>query len=433
MKKTTLIFLLLLNLSALAQMQWHQLLDVNDDRVEDISFLNDSAAVICVGGEILRTVDGGQSWDSLYHTDNYYLRSIEYFDQNTIICGSLDSVMLGSFEGGISWDELTLPHPINGICGMDVVGNIIFATGSINQKAYVLKSMDGGASWSYMDLSHLAIILIDVFFINSDTGYVCGSYDTRPDYYVSPIILQTIDGGNTWQEVYKAPDSLMGYCWKLFPDLPGNIYASIESYQNVSYLRSSDRGQSWDLNILNAPGSSMQGIGFLNDTLGWAGLHYNGSPTARFLEINFVTDTVDTVAHFAKAGINRFHKKSPDLIYAVGTEGVFAYYDSAVTNLKAPKFPEFYEGLKRVHLEIYPNPVEDGMLRFVAEYPNKTQSSVLLLDAQGKIIHQLYKGYVSPGKKEFLYDMQHLPFGAYLIYENSYEGPETLKFLYQKK
>src|SRR5690606_15618515 len=109
------------------------------------------------------------------------------------------------------------------------------------------------------------------------------------------------------------------------------------------------------------------GIGFLNDTLGWYGLHGFISLTHSFARINFQSDTV-IFTKFNRAAINRMHKINDSVIYAVGEGGVFAYFDSITTGLD---IPENTVSLPKVSLKVMPNPVKNNLLKLEIKYPFK--------------------------------------------------------------
>lgn len=428
---TLLLFAISLN-SILAQMSWHKLRD-SEGRAEDITFWGADNALVCSGrGEIYKTADGGQTWQTVFSNDSFYLRSIEYIDAQTVFCGSLDSTLFMSNDGGNTWSNILnrVPQTPYGICGMDARDGVIHMVGNFFSNAYYMSSHDGGTTFSYSSLNNIAHRLIDVYFTSPDTGFAIGSYNADTTSILGrSIILRTIDGGINWSQHYLSQDSsLLAYGWKIFP-LDNKLYVSYESFSGLFYAYSNDRGNTWTEKKVKGLGVRLQGIGFINDTLGFFGLHTIGNAGPIFLHYNTNLDTA--IAEFGTNGtINRFHRLSENLMYATG-EDIWAYYDSTLTFLGHRSLPKtsINEGLT---MEIFPNPLTDGDLTVNIDYPDKMRSSIELYNEAGQKVKTLYRGYVNAGTLEFKVKMSIYPAGVYYVVQNSFYGPSKAKFVYSK-
>ena len=89
----------------------------------------------------------------------------------------------------------------------DVIWASIWGGGSL------LKSTDGGNTWQNVVLP-ISIYAEDVFFINDNTGWVCGENGNGPPSYV----LGTTDGGKNWNVLESDSNS--------------NSFFTIEAKQN---------------------------------------------------------------------------------------------------------------------------------------------------------------------------------------------------------
>lgn len=103
-------------------------------------------------GYILRTVNGGDTWQLQFH----------------------DTTMIG-FQAVAFSDAFT--------------GIVVGARGTI------LRTIDGGISWT-RQISGTTVDLRDVCFIGVDTGYAVGGESFPP--YQGGTVLRTTDGGLTW-------------------------------------------------------------------------------------------------------------------------------------------------------------------------------------------------------------------------------------------
>lgn len=436
-KSKTYLFIFILSLgtiSAFSQMEWHDLKS-NPWRVEDISFWGIERAISCSGdGNIFLTEDGGNSWQTVYSNGDYYLRSVKFLNENIAFCGSLDSALFISMDKGYTWTNILgrLPQTPYGICGMDAKDGVIHMVGNYSNDAYHISSDDNGLTFKYHDLSHLASQLVDVYFTHPDTGFAVGSkraFPTTISIYRKAVILETNDGGQTWFQSFSAiDDQEVEVCWKIYP-LKNSLYVSVESHKNVNYIQSMDRGKTWARVFPNIPGNRLQGIGFLNDSIGFFGLHRNTPNISwRFFEYRTKKDTAIQIGISDQSHINRVHKISDEMLFAVGSN-IWAYYDSTTTSLSMEQESSLeLVGLSKV--EVSPNPIINSQLNFIVEYTDDLRCVIELYDLNGKRIKVFKEGYLNKGKHYFSYDMSGLAKGTYLIFQDSFHGQSINRFQY---
>lgn len=124
----------------------------------DVHFHDASNLVAIRGGQILTSANGGVNWDIAYP-------------------GELN----------INFDELHFPDEQTGYA----TGGITRESGSIGT---VLRSDDGGQTWTALDFAHGKITAAD--FLNVDHAMVATQYE---GFFV------TADGGQSWQSITNVP------------------------------------------------------------------------------------------------------------------------------------------------------------------------------------------------------------------------------------
>lgn len=109
----------------------------------------------------------------------------------------------------------------------------------------IAKTTDGGATWADISpqTSHYPVTL---FFLNESLGFL-----TVHDVTGCPnacqnkcVLLQTKDGGETWEEVVYP--NLSGILYHLQADSEGNLYANLFTIDKTVLVKSEDQGASFE-------------------------------------------------------------------------------------------------------------------------------------------------------------------------------------------
>ena len=122
-------------------------------------------------GQIVKTTDGGDTWTEQLHDEEVYFRCLGFASVTPGWAGTLTTskTLFETKDGGTTWAVVTnLPtNTPSAICGMSVVSDpIVFVAGTNfpNRPPRMMKTADGGANWTAIDMRHWASILIDTFF-----------------------------------------------------------------------------------------------------------------------------------------------------------------------------------------------------------------------------------------------------------------------------
>jgi photosystem II stability/assembly factor-like uncharacterized protein len=396
-------------------------------RYDDISFINANTGWTALQ-RVYKTTDGGLNWmrqDSL----PVYMRSIAFFDSLTGFIGALDSVKIlwRTTNGGVNWSQVqNIPSPVpKGICGISIAdNNTIYACGRFTGPAGVIKSTDRGATWQSIDMSAYATTLIDCKFFSADSGFVVGGFG--PTYATrKAVILFTSNGGASWtQKAISTSDS--NWCWKISFVNRNVGYVSIEtpfSSPEESFFKTTNGGESW----LELPYTGTeQGIGFVNDTLGWLGFHFMKQSTDAGLTWNNIDFGMQLPF------INRIRFYGDTMGYASGSR-IFKYTSDnsiGISNNQgsAPKNYKLYQN--------YPNPFNPATtIKYeIFEY---SMTTIKIYNSVGEEVYVFMNGFRPPGMREFKWDgtnmngMQ-LPSGVYFYKLETEKYTETKKMMLVK-
>ncbi len=222
----------------------------------DIAFLNNREGWAVINGEFTSTswvwhsLDGGKTWQSLNVVNTGPLSGLAIVDAQTLVAVSgIDDLIFRSTDGGNSW--VPVPHPRGGTW----FGSVRFLPGTqtgwtVGTGGKILKSTDGGASWTLQrDASH-PFNLIDVSFADVNNGWTVGGEE-----------LHTSDGGATWVKQHSG------------------VFASVSVYAvspTVAWVggvediaRTTDAGATWTIERPN--NTDWFALNFLDPDNGWAG------------------------------------------------------------------------------------------------------------------------------------------------------------------
>ena len=207
---------------ATAVPQWRTLpTEAYPKKRDDLVFVDARTGFYGTGkGSLYKTEDGGESWKKVWSKPGTFIRSLGFLDARHGFMGNLGGGLGGitdatplyeTKDGGVTWTPAAIgAAEIPGICSIDVLktrsiheGDVseryyLHAAGRANGPAKMLRSENGGETWSLIDLSARAGMLLDVKFFDPNTGLVFAA--TSGDIAQSnALILKTNDGGRTWR------------------------------------------------------------------------------------------------------------------------------------------------------------------------------------------------------------------------------------------
>lgn len=224
----------------------------------DVKFLSDTK-VIAIGqkGKIIKSLDGGATWENVSTTTNYDLTKLS-FPTNDIGYAIGRGTLLKTEDGGDNWFELSIPESF-----FDYPTNVFFVDAN-NGFAFgpstgdIFKTTNGGLNWTKYAVAFSNDIQ-EGYFLNDQRGFVTA--DDR--------LLETLDGGATWQEVNLDSgalgiDAFTNFVGLKFVD--DNLGFLLGDEGQV--IRTQDSGATWEL-ISDLIIGGMEQIYFLDSMNGY--------------------------------------------------------------------------------------------------------------------------------------------------------------------
>lgn len=407
-------FIGLLSLTMFSQ-NWEQLsIPESPSRYDDVFFLNENLgwAADGAGSAVYKTIDGGLNWTESTYNNDEYLRNIEFLNENIGFLGALSQNMYKTTDGGTTWELIfDLQGAFEAVCGLDTVGeSTVYGCGTYFEPAFVIKSSDSGETWDFIDMSAYANSLVEILFVDEQTGFTSGGNDS------GGVILKTTNGGQTWTEIYNT--GIPGeQIWKLqiLHSNPNVMFGSVQSFDPLSgkLIKSTDGGQNWISKPV--PDPAIQGVGFITENHGWMGGHNSG-----FLE------TFDGGETWTNTGfgwsLNRFQIFNENLVYCSG-QGIYKYTDNLAVSDIVTERPE------DLAINVVPNPVSDK-LNVSIDFKRSDHMVITLFDETGRLIKQLSRETIAAkGIKNYSFDFPFKP-GVYYVlfhYDVGYQSKKIIK------
>ncbi len=276
---------------------------------DDISFVTPDMGWYGNGaGKLYGTVDGGTTWAQVADMPGTFIRALGFIDAKHGFLGNVGTdyypgvtdphPLYRTDDGGQSWVKVMAPgiEKVKGICGIHILeekriyqgelrsNHIIHAAGRVGGPGYVLRSEDSGATWTVIDVSAQAGMILDVKFLTPLTGLLCSATPSETGEGEAQI-LRTIDGGKSWTSVYRSGRKLEN-CWKMNFPTAKTGYATVQSYDEDPkasrrvVIKTTDGGKSWkEIFLIDDLKAREFGIGFVDEQRGWVGTSGGGFET----------------------------------------------------------------------------------------------------------------------------------------------------------
>ena len=248
-------------------------------------------------GSVLKTTDGGQSWEIAITTMAPYIYTVVAKDTQNIAFVASDFIwstnnkLYVSNNGGVSWEQFTIPS-LSLAYDLAWVDDEIFVLG---RHSSVMRFDTKDGQWESM---HMAMAIEDITWINQQRGVV-----TTGNEFGDNKVLTSTDGGQNWlpdntmpggKQVYFADENTGwflkpgnaasvfrtldgGSAWQEFPIGSSKVIASLKvvNPDNIwaygsdgGVYQSHDLGESWTP-VPSNTSLYVQSIHFFDEDTGW--------------------------------------------------------------------------------------------------------------------------------------------------------------------
>lgn len=220
---------------------------VNSGFVYDIDVSpHDTCTIYAAGGgHLYRTTDCNRHWGSILEepsTDRIVSVSIDAVNPQRLYLAKRGGDLLRSDDGGISWQIL---HRFERTQLVDVVadpfeGNVVYVS-TLNGGLY--RSFDGGDNWE-----SLKAAFEDLTGARGYRDFLAYPGEPGVLYWVSTYgILRSDDRGTTWEEVpiLPSPGSTKIYGFAVNPQNEKEIYFTATVQDRSTFYKTVDGGENW--------------------------------------------------------------------------------------------------------------------------------------------------------------------------------------------
>lgn len=352
--------------------QWtliHQ--DSNLLEVSDLHFFNKDTGLVCGQvshgvGFILRTEDGGASWDSI--TTPVLVCTYFFFLNDSIgFTGGQDGKIYQTEDAGVTWTYCCKSGGNLDVDGLHCFNDSVWLTNIYSGR--VRKTTNAGNTWndnlltvtSNYGMGYFIQRNIEPFhFVDDSVGFAVGHG-----------IYRTIDQANTWT---RMDADTIHYLRALEMKNPSEGYAV--GNRGV-LLSTADAGLTWSTDTICD--QDLRDITFVNDSEGYCvgGGFYYLDDTIGLVMRSTDGGTTWTGIALSHARLNAI-EHIDSVIYAVGNYGHIFKYDlrtSAGNN---------GQELDLQHISVFPNPSE-GDISIHLPDPEINEIGIYFIDSQGRV------------------------------------------------
>lgn len=237
-----------------------------DERIDEIIFLDNRQGWALGYETLIRTKNGGETWEMLSLPTFFAGGTIHFFDAANGWINTISQGLLKTNNGGDTWSTVPLDSFIDQIFFLNA---LTAWAPTIDQT--MLKTVDGWETWEEYEFDVVSTSFLQ--FVNAETGWALG-------YGINgSSIRRTDDGGLTWRNqffnVQGGQTDFDEFQNAFFLDentgwIIGNGYSS-GNHTNSYLLKTTDGGQIWESQLLgsNSYPPLAQDIHFINSQTGY--------------------------------------------------------------------------------------------------------------------------------------------------------------------
>lgn len=223
--------------------------------------------VLCNNSHSQQDVSGWY-WMNGQPTGNT-LRWVKIMNSSLIYATGEFGTFMKSTDGGDSWMlNSQVGSPDNSPTGggstrvlnsgwfVDANTGVVGGQSLSSTPGYVSRTTNGGDSWNYIQYSPVAGTVNGFYFINSNTGYLCGNSNA--------MLYKTTDRGQSWNDISGSLPS--GSYTSVFALNENQIFLTTSSNR---VIKTTNAGASWGIDFLPGSSSNLTDIFFKDANTGY--------------------------------------------------------------------------------------------------------------------------------------------------------------------
>lgn len=215
----TLLALLLMAGGVTKAQQWIELQTGVTEDLYGVCCIDTNMVFVCgQNGVILKTEDGGNSWQEKYRQSGYHWYKIKFVDSNVGFSLGRDNnykgKLLKTIDGGETWMDMGCPFNAYNYLSPSSCDLFLVDTDTLYVASdQLMKSTDGGNSFSQLEIEWLNSTQ-DLYF-EGNVGYIV--WGMAGDFQGTHI-AKTTDYGSSWEEFLSFDSEVEGIEKVLFHD-----------------------------------------------------------------------------------------------------------------------------------------------------------------------------------------------------------------------
>ena len=215
----TLLVLLLMAGGATKAQQWKELQTGVTEDLYGVYCIDTNTVFVCgQNGVILKTEDGGNSWQEKYRESGYHWYKIKFVDSNVGFSFGRDNnykgKLLKTIDGGETWMDMGCPFNAYNYLSPSSCDLFLVDTDTLYVASdQLMKSTDGGNSFSQLEIEWLNST--QDLYIEGNVGYIV--WGMAGDFQGTHV-AKTTDYGASWEEFLSFDSEVEGIEKALFHD-----------------------------------------------------------------------------------------------------------------------------------------------------------------------------------------------------------------------
>jgi photosystem II stability/assembly factor-like uncharacterized protein len=197
-----------------------------------------------------------QTWKLQTSGTTNALRHVHFVNTSTGWVVGHSGTILKTTNGGTTWTKIPFSSAFATLIGCYFINE---TTGWVGGDVGVYKTTDGGATWTPQSGPSG---ITKLFFVDANLGWAVGGADGTTPYYGD--IYKTVDGGSNWTKITNNTTWARFYGVQFINATTGWAYAEI----NGLLVGTTDGGATWQTFLNNSP-NLIRGICFRDNNTGW--------------------------------------------------------------------------------------------------------------------------------------------------------------------